>query len=128
MTNTPPPKNLGGEKRDHFRGRASPGNRVDLSYRRSDGSKTAAGENESKTVAINLGVGGVFLLSLTPEAVGSKLKLHLKVPSQTDQLRIDGEVCWIKSGEQGSAGMGIQFATLNTKALIALRNYFSQLG
>lgn len=127
MSDDPQTKIPAGERREHFRGRSTPGNRVDLSYRRADGNQTLTGENESHVVAINLGVGGAYLLSQTPEPVGSLLKIHLHIPGEEDALRIEGEVAWTKDGKLGDAGMGVQFAQLDTAALLALGNYFAKL-
>lgn len=128
MSDDPQEKKPDGERREHFRGRATPGNRVDLSYRRADGQLTATGENERQLVAINLGVGGAFLLSQTLEEVRSLLKIHLHIPGEKDSLRIEGEVAWTKTGDLGEAGMGVQFGQLDTSALLALGNYFAKLS
>jgi len=118
----------GGERRGNFRGRTTPGNRVDLRYRRADGKATTNGKVEVDALGLNLGVGGIFLLSLSPEPVGSALKLHLSIPGDDSVLRIDGDVCWVRGGDLGVAGMGIQFGALDSKAILALRNYFSRLS
>lgn len=122
-------KEVPGERREHFRGRSRPGRRVDVSYRRIDGRATAAGAPTVNAVAANIGVGGAFVLSEAPEAVGSKLELQLRVPDRQETLVLEAEVRWTKeTSARESGGMGLKFAALDVAGLLALREYFASLG
>lgn len=89
-------------------------------------------------VTANIGVGGAFLLSESPEPVGTELEITLLVPGH-EQLQIKAEVRWAGGGaasasptqgpgDPGGAGMGLKFAPLDVEALLTLQNYFSTLG
>lgn len=122
-----------GERRSHFRGRSRPGRRVDLKYHRVDGEKTADGSMNATVVTANIGVGGAYLLTKAPEAVGTKLSISLAVPDLPEALLLEAEVRWAihESGAEApgvpGAGMGIKFAPLEVESLVALQNYFSTL-
>ncbi len=118
-----------GERRNHFRGRSQAGRRVDIVYRRADGEPTKAGGDESHAVTANIGVGGAFILSETPEAVGSELLVCIRVPGQVHELILEADVRWTRgqTAAMGS-GMGLQFEPLEDGALMLLRDYFATLG
>jgi hypothetical protein len=118
-----------GERRSHFRGRSRPGRRVDLEYQRLDGVNTAQGTPKASAVTANIGVGGAFLLTPTPEPVGTNLAIALSVPDRPQDLLLEAEVRWVVDDpEHTGAGMGIKFAPLEVDALIALQNYFATLS
>lgn len=118
-----------GERRSHFRGRSRPGRRVDLQYHRVDGANTAAGTREASAVTANIGVGGAFLLTRTPESVGTNLAIAVRVPDRPQDLLLEAEVRWILDDPNHTgAGMGIKFGPLEVDALVALQNYFSTLS
>jgi hypothetical protein len=122
-----------GERRSHFRGRSRPGRRVDLEYNRVDGGDTAHGSPTATVVTANIGVGGAYLLTKSPEPIGTSLSISLTVPDLLHPLLLDAEVRWSasESAAQGpgvpGAGMGVKFAPLEVESLVALQNYFSTL-
>lgn len=122
-----------GERRSHYRGRSRPGRRVDLEYYRLDGADTAAGPSKATTVTANIGVGGAFLLTETPESVGTALAISLRVPDRQQDIVLEAEVRWAIDTSSAAgpgvpgAGMGIKFAPLEVDALLALQEYFSTL-
>jgi len=118
-----------GERRNHFRGRSQAGRRIDVVFRRTDGANTAAGLPQVATVTANIGVGGAFVLSEHPEAVGTALEVCIQVPGQTNELILDADVRWVCGSSPSQAGgMGLQFEALEVAALLLLRDYFSSLG
>lgn len=118
-----------GERRSNFRGRSRPGRRVDVAYHRVDGGVTAQGTQRASAVTSNIGIGGAFLLTETPEEVGTRLEISLQVPDHTGEILVEGEVRWLRlSDDDSSGGMGLRFGTLDVSALLVLRNYFSGLG
>jgi hypothetical protein len=86
--------NTQGERRSHFRSRGRPGRRVDLHYTRKDGKDTASGTSPAKVVTSNIGVGGAFVLTDTPEEVGAALSIALKVPDRIRAIVLEAEVRW----------------------------------
>jgi type IV pilus assembly protein PilZ len=111
-----------GERRKHFRSRSRPGRRIELRYRRA-GSE----DDEITAVTANIGVGGAFVLTIRPEAVGTQLVLAVQIPDRDLPLRLRGEVRWTKSEPAEQAGMGVKFAPLEVEDLLALSGYFATL-
>ena len=113
--------------RDHYRGTARVGRRVELSYR----SAADDGTNEQKVFTKNIGVGGAFLLTADPLPPGTKLKVTLSVPSRPAPLVIDSEVRWIVDGKhdepESQHGMGVKFSGIPVNDLLLLNEYFSSL-
>ena len=117
-----------GERRANFRGRSAPARRVDVTYKRADGSVTITGERHVLAVAANIGVGGAFLLTEMPEEVGCQLEISLHVPDRADEILVQAEVRWVKAGDaETGGGMGVKFAPFDVEALLILREYFSNL-
>jgi uncharacterized protein (TIGR02266 family) len=112
------------EKRNHFRGKARPGRRVNVRYRRA-----ADSEGEfAQAVTANIGVGGAYILSREPEPVGTELCILVQVPTDEQDIEVKGEVRWISSGAGGErAGMGIKFLDLDVHSLLKLSEYFASL-
>jgi uncharacterized protein (TIGR02266 family) len=106
------------EKRTHFRGKARPGRRIDLTYRTADGELYSA-------VTRNIGVGGAFILTDTPEAAGASLSLQLQLPNVDNPIVVDCEVRWSTTGDE--SGMGVKFENIDVEALLALNEYFASL-
>lgn len=120
---------LAGERRSHFRGRSRPGRRVDVGYQRVDGRATANGLTRATAVTSNIGVGGAFLLTESPEEIGSLLEISLRVPDHSGEILVEGEVRWLGMNDaESGGGMGLKFGDLDVSALLILRNYFSGLG
>ena len=123
------PQGRYGERRSHFRGRSTTGRSVEVRYRRADGSATVTGKADSQTVTANIGAGGAFLLTESPESVGSALEVSITVPGRAGEMAVRAAVRWVSvRSESTSAGMGVQFASLKAGELLLLREYFSSLG
>ena len=118
-----------GERRTHFRGRMRPGRRIDIRYRRADGADTAAGPAVASAVTANIGVGGAFVITESPEVVGSQLAVQIDVPGHDGTLSIACEVRWIcgSGADDRVPGMGIKFAPLDVETLLIMSDFFSSL-
>jgi uncharacterized protein (TIGR02266 family) len=114
---------IGGERRKHFRSRSRPGRRIELKYRRA----AAVDSDEIGAVTANIGVGGAFILTAKPEAIGTQLLLLVQIPDRELPLRLQGEVRWVQATPENSAGMGVKFAPLEVEDLLALSSYFATL-
>jgi hypothetical protein len=98
-------------------------------YRRVDGESLQTGDAETRTVTANIGVGGAFLLTSTPEPVASALEVCIRVPDEPSELVLKAEVRWISSNPEAPiTGMGLKFEPLEVAALLLLREYFSTLA
>lgn len=77
----------------------------------------------------DIGVGGAFIATDQPCAVGSSLDVDIDVPGQTRPISLRAEVRWIAeaSGER-AGGMGVKFAALDVDALLALSDFFAQIA
>lgn len=115
------------ERRFHFRGRARAGRRVELSYRLS-GDENA---ETSRAVTSNIGVGGAFVLTESPLAVGTTLRVSIDVPTTEETIETDATVRWVVTPETAdelhAPGMGIKFQRLDVEALLSLSEYFASL-
>ncbi|MGB6992878.1 MAG: PilZ domain-containing protein, partial [Thermoanaerobaculia bacterium] len=63
----------------------------------------------------NVSMGGLFVQTLKPKPVGSKLRFELRIQSDAPPIKGFGEVRWIRVRDQGRgapAGMGIQIGLL----------------
>lgn len=101
---------------------------MELTYRKVD---EATGEPGSPipSVTSNIGVGGAFIRSDDPEAVGTRLKLALKVPTSDVPIEVDAEVRWLVEPEDDrhEPGMGVKFHGLEVECLLRLSEYFASL-
>jgi uncharacterized protein (TIGR02266 family) len=60
----------------------------------------------------NISVGGMFVETTDPKAVGTYLRFEIRLPGEGDPVRGLGEVVWLRSRSEGPdlpKGMGIQF-------------------
>lgn len=114
------------ERRTHFRGRARAGRRVDLEYR-------IAADDDSEpwltAVTRDIGVGGAFIFTDAPAAVGTQLALRLKVPTADEPIVAAAEVRWVVAEPSATRprGMGVKFDALDVDALLSLSEYFASL-
>ena len=109
------------ERRSHFRGKPRPGRRVEVSFTAADGSTVRAHTR-------NIGVGGAFVVTATPEAPGAAIVLTVHVPTASAPIRLRGEVRWTTPAtEAGPGGMGLRFDHLDVEALLDLNEYFASL-
>lgn len=64
--------------------------------------------DEHKGVVDDLGAGGTYVLTATPPAAGSKVRLSIEVPDEKD-VHASGVVAWVKTGPGAAAGFGVDF-------------------
>src|SRR6185503_2835386 len=111
-------------RRAHFRGRPRTGRKVELRFR-CDGS--SAGSVVATTR--DIGVGGAFIATDQPCAVGAGLDVDIDVPGQTRPICLRAEVRWVaEAGPEREGGMGVKFANLDVDALLALSDFFAQIA
>ena len=111
------------DKRERgFRGKPRPGRRVAVEYSVGDGPARPA-------YTCNIGVGGAFIATESPEPPGTLLALLLRLPSSEEPVRLRAEVRWNAPPVAGSvAGMGVRFFGLDVEQLLVLNEYFASLA
>ena len=108
------------ERRNHYRGKPRPGRRVEVKYTSPSGTHAA--------VTRNIGVGGAFIETPTPERPGTSLTLHLAVPTTHSPIQVAAEVRWVSPGrDEHPSGMGVKFQPLEVEELLSLNEYFASL-
>ncbi len=76
----------------------------------------------------DISTGGLFLVNTGNLQVGEQVKVVLSTPSTWEPLSLIAEVCWSElSTDEDLSGVGLKFATLSDKQLIALSNFVSTL-
>ena len=108
------------ERRSHFRGRPRPGRRIEVRYAAPSGTHAA--------FTRNIGVGGAFIVTTTPEKPGTLLTLTLAVPTTHEPIQVKAEVRWTTpGGDDVPGGMGVKFHALEVEELLQLNEYFASL-
>jgi uncharacterized protein (TIGR02266 family) len=111
------------ERRNHFRGKPRPGRRVEVQY-------VIADAEAQKAYTRNIGVGGAFIVTSTPERPGTSMTLSLNVPTAPggQPIQVKAEVRWNTSGDaEEPPGMGVKFYGLEVEQLLQLSEYFASL-
>ena len=115
------------ERRAHFRGRPRAGRRVTVRFRPEGAPVTDAIAAHTH----DIGVGGAYIATERPAAVGCRLELEIDVPGQSTAIALSAEVRWVTNADRLLAGrepgMGVKFAALEVDALLALSDYFASL-
>lgn len=69
----------------------------------------------------DLGLGGAFVETEIPPAVGSRVVLTVSAPTAWEPLELHGEVRWVKDGGDGDpSGFGVRFHELDGREATAL--------
>lgn len=114
--------------RDHYRGKARVGRRVEVAFRAAEATNPNV---DQKLFTKNIGVGGAFLLTTDPLPTGTKLSVTLTVPTRPLPLTIAAEVRWIIDGKhdepESEHGMGVKFSAIPVDDLLLLNEFFSSI-
>jgi uncharacterized protein (TIGR02266 family) len=73
----------------------------------------------------NIGVGGAYIASSAPPAVGTTLTVELTLPTTDQTFTLPAVVRW--SSSAAPPGMGVQFVGVDVDILLELNDYFSTL-
>ncbi len=80
----------------------------------------------------DIGVGGAYIATDRPAAVGSRLDLEIEVPGPASPIALAAEVRWVANADRLIAGrepgMGVKFAALDVEALLSLSDFFASLA
>lgn len=114
------------ERRQHFRGKARPGRVMSVRYRAGVGGEVQAPWIVAETR--DIGVGGAFITSATPEAIGAPLTVEIALPTTDQVFALPGVVRWVRAAGDPDDGMGIQFVGVDVDILLELNDYFGSLG
>jgi len=75
----------------------------------------------------DLGSGGVFIETLSPQNHGTNLDLTFTIPDSKETLRTSGKVIWVQSPVKGRPdlipGMGVQFEAFNNEQRTILEEF-----
>ena len=79
----------------------------------------------------DIGVGGAYIATDRPAAVGTRLELEIEVPGPASPIALAAEVRWVANADRliagREAGMGVKFAALDVEALLSLSDFFASL-
>ena len=119
-----PAKPQGGH---HYRGHPRPRRSVEVRYRllQPDLAGSPAGPSVAAHTG-NLSVGGTYVVTADPPAVGSRLELELDLPDGRC-LKVVGEVRWCSEAGLGEPGMGIKFDRLAADDRLNLEAFLASL-
>jgi uncharacterized protein (TIGR02266 family) len=92
----------------------------------------AASDRRDMTgVTCEIGGGGIFIETTSPQSIGTDLSLELVLPDdQTQPITARGKVAWIRSQEERHVfypGMGIQFTDISEDARARIVNMVNSL-
>jgi len=110
------------ERRHHFRGKARPGRVLPVRYQAAAPGATSDAWTAAETR--NIGVGGAFIVTPSPLAVGAKLTVELKLPQSAGPALLPAIVRWTSPT---AGGMGVQFVGVDTDILLEMNDYFATL-
>jgi type IV pilus assembly protein PilZ len=75
----------------------------------------------------DLGAGGVFIETNSPQNHGTKLDLTFTIPDSKETLKTSGKVIWVQTPVKGRAdlipGMGVQFEAFNNEQRAILEEF-----
>jgi uncharacterized protein (TIGR02266 family) len=74
----------------------------------------------------NISLGGVFIDCDQALPFGAKVQLKFRVPTQTEQTVVDGQVRWVEMEEGQVKGIGIRFEGLRARDVWALNKFFEK--
>ena len=78
----------------------------------------------------DLSLGGIFLETKKPYAVGSRLILDFTLPGMEGRLRTEGDVVRVVKPDlealDQTSGMGISFTKISEESLTKLKNYLME--
>lgn len=72
----------------------------------------------------DLSLGGLSILTPTPEPKGTKVVMAINFPDLGDSIEIEGEVAWVKKEEPRE--MGIRFTTIDPAGRKVLQTYIQK--
>jgi uncharacterized protein (TIGR02266 family) len=77
----------------------------------------------------NLSVGGIFVESSDPVAVGTLLSIEFVLPNNKKKLFLKGKVIWSANAENPGelAGMGVNFESLDQASAVEIERTVSYL-
>jgi type IV pilus assembly protein PilZ len=91
----------------------------------------ASGRSDFNGVTCEIGGGGIFIETSSPQSIGTDLSLELVLPDdQTQPITARGKVAWIRSREERHVfypGMGIQFTEISDGARTRIVNMVKSL-
>ena len=103
---------------EHFR-------RIDPRYDRQLTVEVSAGGEELITRSRNVSLGGMFLESKQPLAIGTTVNLRFRIPTQPEMVEVAADVRWVvtKPGSD-ELGIGVRFQGLRARDVWALNRFF----
>lgn len=101
---------------EHFR-------RTDPRYDRRVEVEIIAGPLRQTAVTKNISLGGMYLETLEPLAMLTKVTVRFRVPTQNEVVEVAGQVRWLVPGD-AVCGVGIRFDGLRAREVWALNRFF----
>ena len=72
----------------------------------------------------NISLGGVFIETESGLPFGARVVMKFRVPTQHEQIEVDGQVRWLEMEEGHVRGIGIRFEGLRARDVWALNKFF----
>jgi hypothetical protein len=91
-----------------------------------DTTMTADGK-KYKAKAINIGLGGVFVISDLDIPIGKKIELSIRLPKPEAIINATSTVCWQKKVDDLVMGLGVHFSALEIDHIWAIVSNMKQL-
>ena len=81
----------------------------------------------------NIGIGGLFVATSSPERVGDRITLTFRLPNDRSPILVDGEVRWVRTWplpqiRHGARGMGIRFNGLSLSTVATIQEFVRRSG
>lgn len=77
--------------------------------------------------SINIGIGGLFMVTDRRFSVGERFTLELTLPNHLHPLSVDAEVRWIREPNEQPAGIGMRFVNPSIGTMVALYDLLRRL-
>jgi uncharacterized protein (TIGR02266 family) len=102
---------------EHFR-------RIDPRYERQLEVEVLFEGKKQVSRTLNISLGGLFIDSALPLAVGMSVQLRFQLPTQPEPVEVAGDVRWVVKKGAGESGIGIRFQGLRARDVWALNRFF----
>ena len=101
---------------EHFR-------RTDPRYDRRIEVELIVGDARQTATTKNISLGGMYIETLEPLPMLSKVVVKFRVPTQNEMVEVVGQVRWLEPGPT-VCGVGIRFDGLRAREVWALNRFF----
>jgi uncharacterized protein (TIGR02266 family) len=99
--------------------------RTDPRYARRLDVEILHGDAAYPAITRNISLGGMFVETMNPLPLSTKVQIRFQVPTQPEPVLVEGEVRWLENGQgENPMGMGIRFQGMRAREVWALNRFF----